>query len=168
MRQINNKKYYNKVTCAAKGLFTLRWGPQVGEVTRLGGVTRLSIWSLILIWSRLHDWWGDPPRRVARISRRGNPLTRDQILPCKRSRWGNPPTRGLIRDITFKKVYIHITSNSRKIHFGGGFASLLKETIGSHSSKVAARAVSECWRALITKTRGLPAYFLFTCLATIQ
>ena len=41
------------------------------------------------------------------------------------SRWGNPPTRGRIRD----------TSNSRKIHFGGGFASLLKETIESHSTE---------------------------------
>ena len=30
--------------------------------------------------------------------------------------WGNPLTRGRIRD----------TSNSRKIHFGGGFALLLK------------------------------------------
>ena len=30
-------------------------GPQVGEVTRLGGVTRLSIQSLILIWSRWRD-----------------------------------------------------------------------------------------------------------------
>ena len=37
-------------------------GPQVGEVTCLGGVTRLSISSLILIWSRLHDRWGDLPR----------------------------------------------------------------------------------------------------------
>ena len=27
-------------------------GPQIGEVTRLGGVTRLSILSLILMWSR--------------------------------------------------------------------------------------------------------------------
>ena len=35
------------------------------------------------------------------------------------SRWGNPPGRGWIRD----------TSNSRKIHFGGGFVSLLKLTI---------------------------------------
>ena len=41
------------------------------------------------------------------------------------SRWGNPPSRGPIRD----------TSNSRKIHFGGGFASLLKETIESHSTE---------------------------------
>ena len=37
-------------------------GPQVGEVTRLGGVTRLSIQSLILMWSRLHVRWGNPPR----------------------------------------------------------------------------------------------------------
>ena len=76
-----------------------------------------------IIWSRLHDRWGD--RRVARSARPGNPLSRDQILPCKRSRWGNPPSRGPIRD----------TSNSRKIHFGGGFASLLKVTIESHSTE---------------------------------
>ena len=31
------------------------------------------------------------------------------------SRWGNPPSRGRIRD----------TSYSRKIHFGGGFALLI-------------------------------------------
>ena len=41
------------------------------------------------------------------------------------SRWGNPPGRGRIRDI----------SNSRKIHFGGGFASLLKLTIESHCTE---------------------------------
>ena len=54
--------------------------------------------------------------RVARSARPGNLLTRGQILLCKRSRWGNPPSRGPIRD----------TSNSRKIHFGGGFALLLR------------------------------------------
>ena len=36
-------------------------GPQVGEVTRLGGVTRLSIQSLILMLLRLHVRWGNPP-----------------------------------------------------------------------------------------------------------
>ena len=41
------------------------------------------------------------------------------------SRWGNPPSRGRTRD----------TSNSRKIHFGGGFASLLKLTIESHHTE---------------------------------
>ena len=100
-------------------------GPQEGEVSRLGGVTRLSIWSRILIWSRLHGRWGDPPRRVARSTRPGYSLSRGQILPCKRSTWGNSPSRGLIRD----------TSNSPKIHFGGGFASLLEETIESHSTE---------------------------------
>ena len=35
---------------------------------------------------------------------------------------GDPPGRGRIRD----------TSNSRKTHFGGGFALLLKLTIESH------------------------------------
>ena len=38
------------------------------------------------------------------------------------SRWCDPPGRGRIRD----------TSNSRKIHFGGGFALLLKLTIESY------------------------------------
>ena len=42
-------------------------GPQVGDVTRLGGVTRLSISSLILICSRLHDRWGDPPHVTSPI-----------------------------------------------------------------------------------------------------
>ena len=37
------------------GLFTRRWGTQVGEVTRV------SIYSLILIWSCLRDRWSDPP-----------------------------------------------------------------------------------------------------------
>ena len=38
------------------------------------------------------------------------------------SRWGNPSSQGGILD----------TSNLRKIHIGGGFASLLKVTIESH------------------------------------
>ena len=41
------------------------------------------------------------------------------------SRLGNPPCRGRIRD----------TSDLRKIHFGGGFASLLKLTIESHCTE---------------------------------
>ena len=69
------------------------------------------------------------------------------------SRWDNPPSRGRIRD----------TSNSRKIHFGGGFASLLKVTIESHRTKVAAKDAGECRRAIIVaKTRGLPVFLLFT------
>ena len=65
-------------------------GPQVGEVTGLGGVTRQSIYSLILIWSRLPDRWGDPLRRVARSARPGSPLSRGQILPCKCFKVGWP------------------------------------------------------------------------------
>ena len=42
-------------------------GPQVGEVTLLGGVTRPSIWSLTLIWPRLHGRWGDPPHITSPI-----------------------------------------------------------------------------------------------------
>ena len=65
-------------------------GPQVGEVTGLGGVTRQSIYSLILIWSRLPDRWGDPLRRVARSARPGSPLSRGQILPCNCFKVGWP------------------------------------------------------------------------------
>ena len=64
------------------------WGPQISEVTRLGGVTRLSIESLVLIRVRLHDRWGDPPRWVAWSARPGNPLSGGQILPCKRFKVG--------------------------------------------------------------------------------
>ena len=38
-------------------------GPQVGEVTHLGGVTHLSC--LILIWWHLHDRWSDPPQVIS-------------------------------------------------------------------------------------------------------
>ena len=55
------------------------WGPQISEVTRLGGVTRLSI---ELIRVRLHDRW------VAWSARPGNPLSGGQILPCKRFKVG--------------------------------------------------------------------------------
>ena len=85
-------------------------GPQVGEVTRLSG---------------LHDKWSDPQRQVARSARPGNPLSRVKFYHVNVSRRGNPPSRGPIRD----------TSNSRKIHFGGGFASLLKLTIESHHNR---------------------------------
>ena len=67
----------------------------------------------------------DPPRRVARSARPRNPLSRAEIFHVKVSRWGNPPSGDRIR----------YTSNSRKIHFGGGFASLLKVTIESHSTE---------------------------------
>ena len=52
-------------------------GPQVGDVTCLGGVTCLSIESLILTWSRLHDRWGEPPHVTSPIW--GPPL------PCKQA-----------------------------------------------------------------------------------
>ena len=76
-------------------------GPQVGEVTRLGGVTRLSIQSLILIWSRLHDRWGDhmrddymerrvtPPKRVTSPARGPPP-------PCKQALSLHSTTRNLV------------------------------------------------------------------------
>ena len=49
------------------------------------------------------------------------------------SKWDNPPSRGRIRD----------TSNSRKIHFGCGFASLSKVTRESHRTE--GRSKSSKW-----------------------
>ena len=72
------------------------------------------------------------------------------------SMWSNPPSRGRIRD----------TPNSRKIHFSGGFSSL-KVSIESHITEGCSKS-TECRRELIAKTRGLPAFFFFTCLVTIQ
>ena len=46
-------------------------GPQVGEVTCLGGVARLSIQSLILMWSRLRVRWGNPPQVTSPTSQCG-------------------------------------------------------------------------------------------------
>ena len=53
----------------------------------------------------------------------GYPLSRGKCCHVNVSRWCNPPSRGRSRD----------TSILRKNHFGGGFASLLKVTIESHS-----------------------------------
>ena len=63
--------YFNTFNSSNVGKFFWSWilraclpgggGPQVGEVTRLGGVTHLSIQSLILMWSRLHVRWSNPP-----------------------------------------------------------------------------------------------------------
>ena len=133
-------------------------GPQVGEVTRFGRITHKFIYNLSFYFDcvcmtggviRQGGWPGLPDR---------GPLSAGVIFcQVNDSMWGNLPSRGRIRD----------ASNSRKIHFGGGFAQL-KVTIESHSTEVAARAASECRRALIIKTRGLTAFFLFTCLATTQ
>ena len=71
------------ISCVCAGSSYLRaclhggGGPQVGDVTCLGGVTCLSIESLILIWSRLHNRWGDPPHVTSPIW--GPPL------PCKQA-----------------------------------------------------------------------------------
>ena len=79
-------------------------GPQVGEITCLGGVTRLSIKSLILSWSRLHERWSNLLRRVARPGLPGRITLSAGVIICHLnvSRWGNPPSRG--RD--------HVTSAS--------------------------------------------------------
>ena len=85
---------------------------------------------------------------IGRVTRQGGwPGLPDRVTLSARvkfchvnvSRWRNPPNRGRIRD----------TSNSRKIHFGGGFASLLKVTIESHITEGFSKSSKECRRALI-------------------
>ena len=59
-------------------------GPQVGEVTCLGGLTSLSIQSLFFNWSRLHDKWGDLPHVTSPI-------------------WGVPPPYKRARTVSLRK-----------------------------------------------------------------
>ena len=51
------------------------------------------------------------------------------------SRWGNPHSRSRIRD----------TSNSSKIHFGSGFAPLLKVKIECYSAEGCSQTESSKW-----------------------
>ena len=111
-----------------KGLFTWMWGTpgRLGNPLWWGNppVHIISHFNLITF-----AWWvgwpASPDKAVARSARPGYSLSRGQILPYKRFKVGNPPSRGRICD----------TSNSRKNHFSGGFASLLKVTIESHSTE---------------------------------
>ena len=113
---LKTKLFYHHLS---KGLFTWRWGtpgtwgnplrwgnPPVhifshsfDHVYMIGGVTRQ----------------GGSPGLPDRVTLSAGVKFYHVIV----SRWGNPPSRGRILD----------TSNSRKIHFGYGFASLLKVTI---------------------------------------
>ena len=60
----------------------------------------------------------------------GNPLSWQQICHVKVSRWGYLTSWGQIRN----------TSNLGKIHFGGGFAALLKVSIDSNSTEGCSRS----------------------------
>ena len=62
---------------------------------------------------------------IGGVTRRVNLSAGVKFCYVNVSRWGNPPSRGRIWN----------TSNSRKIHFGGDFASLLKVAIESHSTE---------------------------------
>ena len=104
-----------------------------GGGPQVGGVIRLSIWSRILIWSCLHDRWGDPPRRVARSTR-----------PC----------------YTLSQGLIHDTSNSRKIHFGGGFASLLEETRESHNTESCSKSSKWVLKSINRQNTWFASIFL--------
>ena len=95
-----------------KGLFTWRWGTPGAFKWGNPPVHIISHFNLIT-FTWYCDRWSDPPP-----SQQGVKFCHVNV-----SRWGNLPGQG----------QIHGTSNSRKIHFDGGFASLLKVTIESHS-----------------------------------
>ena len=103
------------------GLFTWRWGTpgRWGNPLRWGNppVHIISHFNLIKF-----TWWVGWSAKVGSPDR----VTLSagvKFCHVNVSRSGNPPSRGRIRD----------TSNSRKIHFGGSFVSLLKVRIESHS-----------------------------------
>ena len=91
-------------------------GPQVGEVTRLGGVTRLSIWYLILIWSRLHDRWVDPPNVTSPTG--GPPPPCKQALRAKilSNSWqqAKPFTPYAARTVIFQRENLSYSSRQAK------------------------------------------------------
>ena len=132
----------------------LHWGggPEAGEVTRLGGVTRQSIYFLILIWSRVG--------RVARSARPGNPLSWGQILPCKLFKVELPASPGsyswyikYMQNSLWRWLCIIIKGNNR---------------MPQHKRLQLEQQVSVEEYQMPLKTRGLPAFCLFTSLATIQ
>ena len=94
-------------------------GPQVGEVTRLGGVQRLIINSLVLIWSGLHDLWGDHTRDY--MDRR---VTSPKMVtlptwvpppPCKQTlRWSIAPMASASKSVkwpTQQRLFKHFPTS---------------------------------------------------------
>ena len=71
----------------------------------------------------MFTWYVGRPAKLGITVCQGNPLSWKQICHVNVSRWGYLPSWGQIRN----------KANSGKNHFGGGFASLLKVTIESHS-----------------------------------
>ena len=68
-------------------------GPQVGEVTCLGGLTSLSKQSLFFNWSRLQDRWGDLPHVTSPI-------------------WGVPPPYKRAPTVSLRKKTCLIVSDT--------------------------------------------------------
>ena len=90
------------VCCQFRACLHGSGGPQVGEVTRLGGVKRLPINSLVLIWSSLHDLRGDHTRdymdRRVTSPKRVTLPTWVPPPPCKQTlKWSIAPMAGASR-----------------------------------------------------------------------
>ena len=149
---------------ATEGLFTWRWGTpgRWGNSLRWGNPTVhiISHFNLLISFT----WWGggggDPLRRAARSKRSGYPLSRGQIFPCKRFKVGWPAWPGL------DSWYIKFAQNS--LWRWLGIIIKVNNRKPSHW-RLQQEHTRECRSALKTrKKRGLPAFSLFKCLATIQ
>ena len=76
--------------------------------------------------------------------------SRGHIFPCKHFKVGDPPSRGRIRD----------TSSSRQNHFGGGFASLLKVTVESHSTEGCSKSSKRVLKSINLQNSWFSSIFL--------
>ena len=118
--------HYITTSLFSKGLFTWRWGtpgnplrwgsPPVHIISHFTWTYNLSFYMIGGV-TRLGGYPGLPDRVTLSAG----------VIFChvNVSRWGNPPSRGRTRN----------TSNSSKIHFSGGFASLSKVAIESHRTE---------------------------------
>ena len=103
------------VCCQFRGCLHGSGGPQVGEVTHLGGVQRLIINSLVLIWSGLHDLWGDRTRdymdRRVTSPKRVTLPTWVPPPPCKQTlRWSIAPMASASKSVkwpTQQRLFKH-------------------------------------------------------------
>ena len=119
----------NQLKFLTKGLFTWKWGTpgRWGNPLRSGNLPVRIIAHFNLI---TFTWYVGRPTKVGITVCQGNPLSWQQICHVNVSRWGYLTSWGQIRN----------TSNLGKIHFGGGFAALLKVSIDSNSTEGCSRS----------------------------
>ena len=147
----------NQPKFLTKGLFTWKWGTpgRWGNPLRWGNLPVRIIAHFNLI---TFTWYVGRPTKMGITVCQGNPLSWQQICHVNVSRWGYLTSWGQIRN----------TSNLGKIHFGGGFAALLKVSIDSNSTEGCSRSSKWVQKSINCQNTWFASIFLVTYLTTIQ